>query len=114
MGMTKNVLGAAPGGVLGIMLLGPVGMICHAAPPAVFCFALFTGNVWLLGASVLAYASQYLGMIAFRRFFHVVPLRLLFYPLNPIPTACCICRALYHRWVHGAVLWRGRSLRVGR
>ncbi len=113
-GMTKNVLAAAPGGILGIILLAPVGMICHATPPVVFGLALFTGNAWLLGASVFAYASQYFGLIIFRRLYDIVPVRLLFFPLNPIPTACCICRALYHRWVHGAVLWRGRSLRVGK
>ncbi len=79
-------------------------------PPVALGLSVAMGNPWLLGASLLAYASQYAGMAIFHRLFRFKPLLLLFFPLISIPLACCLGRALYHRWVHGAVWWRGRSL----
>ena len=37
---------------------------------------------------------------------------LLFFPLVVAVVTCCTLRAIYYRSIKGAVMWRGRAIRI--
>ncbi|MFI5456938.1 MAG: glycosyltransferase family 2 protein [Isosphaerales bacterium] len=86
----------------------PLGWLgkCNAMQRAA---AVATGDVLLFtDADIVQYGMIWAG----RRIFRFRPLKALLFPLVVVPVICCMARALYLYTHHGAVHWRGRTIRV--
>jgi glycosyltransferase involved in cell wall biosynthesis len=111
-GMTKNILM----GLNGRLWLAPAVLF---VPVLVFWVPIYCavtgaidGNIALVTAAVATYALEYAMIWSARRLFQFHPGKALLFPLCPIPTSCCMMRALYLYALRGAVEWRGRTVRV--
>ncbi len=111
-GPTKNVLSAlhgklwlAPAMLLGTLVVFWTSLVCVAV-------GAWQGKPALLLAGTIAYAVQYASLWPSRWLFRFHPAGALLFPLAVISLWCCLVRALYHYAVHGAILWRGRAVKV--
>jgi glycosyltransferase involved in cell wall biosynthesis len=111
-GMTKNILV----GLNGRYWLAPAVILL---PVLVFWAPLYCavagavgGEPVLVAAAAGTYALQLAMIWSARRVFEFHPGKALLFPLVVIPVACCMVRALYLYVLHGAVEWRGRTVRV--
>jgi glycosyltransferase involved in cell wall biosynthesis len=116
---TKNVLIAIEGVRWLAGPLAPLTAVLFLAPffvfwlPVVTAMAGFvTANPVLLAAGAATYVSQLLMLLPVQRVYRYDFVKLLCFPLVAVPLICCGWRALYYRWVHKAVLWRGRVIPV--
>lgn len=120
-GVTKNILSIVQGRrwlsgplmVLGLPLM-LVPALYFWTPLVAACLGIVHQNTALLLAGLATYAAQYAMVWPARRLFPFRPLKLLFLPLVVFPLFCCYARALYYRWRHGAVFWRGRAVKVAK
>jgi len=65
------------------------------------------------GAGLATYLVQYALLLrGGRRLMQARWGALLFFPLVVVVVTCCTLRALYYRSIKGAVLWRGRAIKV--
>ncbi|UCF83550.1 MAG: glycosyltransferase [Desulfobacteraceae bacterium] len=110
-GTTKNILVAVEGHPwLGIPLI-ILGVLQNWTPLFAVALGVLSRDGFLLLVGVATYGIQYLSFFSVQRLLDFRPLKLLFFPLAAIVAACCILRALsYH--IKGAILWRGREIKV--
>jgi hypothetical protein len=82
------------------------------SPPLGVVVGVATGNALLTALGLPAILLQ-LGLIASVRSWCMFQWhKAIFYPLCAVQCACCIVRALFHRFSNRAVLWRGRAISV--
>jgi len=111
-GMTKNVLI----GLEGRFWLAPMyillPLINDWTPVYAAVAGLIEGNIVLIAAGVFTYALQYAVIWLSRDLLVFHRGKALLFPLVVVPLICCMLRALYLRFVRGAVHWRGRTITV--
>jgi len=111
-GMTKNILE----GLRGRLWMAPLVMLLPVFvfwTPVVCAIAGFwEARTSLVLMALGTYAIQYAATWAGHRLFQFRPLKALLFPLVAVPVICCMGRALYLYTQHGAVQWRGRTIRV--
>lgn len=116
---TKNILIATerikwlngPFSIL-VALLFLMPFVVFWTPLVVMAMALMKGDAVSLMVGLMTYLSQLMMILPVRRVYRFHPLTILGFPLVAFPIVCCGFRALYYRWVHGAVVWRGRAIKV--
>lgn len=110
-GLTKNILGSLKYIWLAIPTMF-LPVFVYWVPMTTLALGLIWGEAKMVAAGVLAYVIQ-VGLVLLATKMCQVRWGLaLFFPLAAIPAACCLGKALYFRWTQGAVLWRGRAIRV--
>jgi hypothetical protein len=110
-GTTKNILVAVEGHLWLAVPLIILGVVQNLAPLFAMALGLLKTNLFLLITGAAAYGIQYFSFFTVRRLFRFHPLKLLFFPLSAIVATCCITQALISH-VRGAILWRGREIKV--
>ena len=112
-GITKNVLAALKDRTW----LAPIAAV---APFVLFWLPLVSIALGLTIAddarltliALGTYAIQYAMLFSTWSVITFRPITALLFPLCAFSVAACIVRALMHRWLRGAVCWRGRSIRI--
>jgi hypothetical protein len=64
----------------------------------------------IIGGAV--YVLQYTSLFLMRRLVDFQPLKAIFFPLVVFVATCTISRALFYYYVKGAILWRGRTIKM--
>jgi glycosyltransferase involved in cell wall biosynthesis len=110
-GTTKNILVAVEGHLWLAIPLIILGVLQNLTPLLAFALGLAKANGLLLLVGLTTYGIQYFSFFSVRRLCRFHSLKLLFFPLVAIVATCCIVRALV---LHGkgAILWRGREIKV--
>ncbi len=75
---------------------------------------IWNSDAMLIVAGAAAYAVQAILLVPVSRICRIHWHKALCFPLAAVPVIACFTRALYHRLVSGAVVWRGRSVSVCR
>jgi chlorobactene glucosyltransferase len=110
-GTTKNILTAVEGHEwLGVPLI-LLAILQYWTPVLAVMLGILMPNPLLLLVGLGTYGIQYASFFTVRRILRFHPLKLLLFPLAAIVGTCCIGRALYYH-TKGAILWRGRTIRV--
>jgi hypothetical protein len=111
-GMTKNILE----GLRGRLWLAPFVMLLPVLvywTPILCAIAGYReARPGLVLLAVGTYAIQCAMIWGGRGVFRYHPLKVLLFPLVPVPVICCMARAIYLYLHRGAVEWRGRTVRV--
>ncbi|MFC1859605.1 glycosyltransferase family 2 protein [Thermodesulfobacteriota bacterium] len=110
-GPTKNILGAVEGHIGLAFPLILFGTVQYWTPVVAVITGCLTGSPLLVAGGLSTYLLQYLSFFSIRRIFHFHPLKLLCFPLVVISATCCILRAVFYQR-KGAILWRGRAIKV--
>lgn len=110
-GNTKNILSAVEGHVWLAVPLIPVVILQYWTPLLAVTLGVFTPNPLLLLVGLSTYGIQYVSFFTVRRILRFHPLKLLLFPLVVFVGICCIGRALFYH-TKGAILWRGRTIKV--
>jgi hypothetical protein len=110
-GTTKNILVAVEGHLWMAIPLIILGVLQNLTPLLAFALGLAKDNGLLLLAGLTTYGIQYFSFFSVRRLLRFQSLKLLFFPLVAIVATCCIVRAMILH-AKGAILWRGREIRV--
>ena len=110
-GTTKNILMAVEGHLWLAIPLIILGVLQNLAPLFAVAFGLLKTEPLLLIVGMATYGIQYFSFFSVRRLIHFHPFKLLFFPLVAIVATCCIVRALVSH-VKGAIIWRGREIKV--
>jgi glycosyltransferase involved in cell wall biosynthesis len=110
-GTTKNILVAVEGHLWMAIPLIILGVLQNLTPLLAFALGLAKDNGLLLLAGLTTYGIQYFSFFSVRRLLRFQSLKLLFFPLVAIVATCCIVRALVLH-AKGAILWRGREIKV--
>lgn len=111
-GPTKNVLAEMPRRVWMTPIAVLIPILIFWAPWASVVTGALAGNKALAGIGLATYVLQYVMLLPSREILVFHRGKLLFFPLVSIVLVCSVVLASYHYLVHGAVLWRGRSIRV--
>jgi chlorobactene glucosyltransferase len=111
-GMTKNILE----GLRGRYWMAPLAILLPAfvfwTPIASAVVGICTRRPGLLLLATGTYSVQYATFWLGRRLFRFRPWKALAFPLVAVSVAACMARALRLYTQHGAVYWRGRTIRV--
>jgi len=110
-GTTKNILTAVEGHEwLGVPLM-LVAFLQYWTPLLALTLGVLIPNPLLLLVGLSTCVIQYASFFTVRRILRFHPVKVLLFPLAAIVGACCIGRALYYH-TRGAILWRGRIIKV--
>jgi chlorobactene glucosyltransferase len=110
-GNTKNILTAVEGHVWLAVPLSLLAFLQYWTPLLAVALGILMPSTLLLIVGLGTYILQYLSFFTVRRILQFHPLKLLLFPLAAISGACCIGQALFYH-LKGAILWRGRTIRV--
>ena len=110
-GTTKNILVAVEDHLWLAIPLIILGVLQNLAPLFAVAFGLLKTEPLLLIVGMATYGIQYFSFFSVRRLIRFHPFKLLFFPLVAIVATCCIVRALVSH-VKGAIIWRGREIKV--
>lgn len=111
-GLTKNALHSVEGKPWAPVLIAPglgllmgTGLVCFIAG-----VVLGSPTVAIAGAAL--YFFQWSSFLIIRRMHKFNLAHLLGYPLGIVSLGCCILRGMYEQFFHGAVMWRGRRVKL--
>jgi glycosyltransferase involved in cell wall biosynthesis len=110
-GATKNVLGFIDNTWLALPLI-LLPFLVFWSPPLGVVVGVATGDVLLASLGLAAIVLQLVLFASVRPWCRFQWHKAIFYPLCAVQCACCIVRALFHRFSNRAVLWRGRAISV--
>jgi len=110
-GTTKNILTAVGGYEWLAVALMLVAILQYWSPLLAMLLGVLMPNPLLLLVGLITYGIQYASFFTVRRILRFHPLKLLLFPLVVLVGTCCITRALYYH-MKGAIVWRGRVIKV--
>jgi hypothetical protein len=110
-GLTKNILGVVNRTWMAALLMLLLFLV-YWAPIAAVVIGVARQDLLMAMTGLGTYAVQAALLALVIPVCHLRWIKALCFPLAPIPVVCCISRALYHRYRHGAVLWRGRAVSI--
>ena len=111
-GTTKNVLMAVEGQIWLALPLIVLTALIFWTPVYTLAAGILESNPLFISLGLLLYVLQYASLFLTRRVMSFSPLKLLFFPLVVIVVFFCVSRAFYYYMVKGAVIWRGRMVRI--
>jgi chlorobactene glucosyltransferase len=110
-GTTKNILTAVEGHEWLAVPLMLVAILQYWTPVLAVILGVLMPNPLLLLVGLGTYGIQYASFYTVRRILSFHPLKLLLFPLVALVGTCCMVRALYYH-MKGAIMWRGRIIKV--
>ena len=108
-GLTKNILGA----VDHLWMAAPamfLPIFVYWVPIATCVLGALRAEPGMIVAGVAPYIIQVALLLLIVRMCRIRWIKALCFPLAAAPVMCCFLKALYYRYVSGAVAWRGRVI----
>jgi len=111
-GLTKNILGAVDHVWMAVpAMLLPV--FVYWIPIAAVILGVLRDHPIMSAVGFVAYGIQACLLLLVVRMCRIRWGKALCFPLAALPVICCMGKALYLRWIRGAVAWRGRVIPLG-
>lgn len=111
-GITKNVLAVLRNHGWRAAVAPVIPLVLFWLPLFSIALAAARGHAALALLGAASYSVQYANLYSVRAVVTFRPLAVLLFPLCVLSIAACIWRALLYHWIHGAVRWRGRTIRT--
>ena len=108
----KNVLDAVEGKPWAPVVMLPPLVVLISAGWFTALMGLLTAQPVLIAAGLGLHFYLWATFQIARDAFRFDPLRLVLFPLGGISLTACIAKALYYRITRGAIVWRGRTIRI--
>jgi len=109
---TKNVLLAVEGRTWLAVPQIFLAAFLFMTPLVAFAAGILQNDLILSIIGGAVYVLQYASLFLMRRLVDFQPLKAIFFPLVVIVATCTISRALFYYYVKGAILWRGRTIKM--
>lgn len=110
-GLTKNILGVINHIWMAVPLMF-LPVFFYWIPLATAVLGIARREPVMIAVGLAAYLIQAALVLLASRMCRIRMFKAMFFPLAVFPVASCIARALYHRWISGAVAWRGRVIPI--
>jgi hypothetical protein len=112
-GTTKNVMMIGNGKPVLALAAVLISALLFWTPWATVVIGALQPSALLICIGLATYVTQYL-LLRFvgQGMTQVRAGALLFFPLVVAVVTCCTLRAIYYRSIKGAVMWRGRAIRI--